>query len=587
MKNQSKSAFCSLFVCLLISLFLFSCRLYYSNLRPSWGYIKVTTWDALGYYIYLPSIFIYKDITQLKWLPEIDSTYSLSGGKIYQANRQDNGNYVFKYLGGIAILELPFFLSGHLMAYIMGFRPDGFSPPYQWAIALGLILWIVFGIFMLRKLLWVWFDDITVALTILLIVLATNMIQYVSVDSGQSHGWLFPLYTILLFATMKWHEKPSPFWASLAGFIIGLATISRPNEVAMVLIPLLWGTQNREMKREKWNLIKSNKLHIFLFILSGFMAILPQLIYWKFASGSFIFNVGSKWDFLMPHFKVLFGWEKVWFIYTPVTLFFIAGFFLIRRFPFRYSLLIFCLTNIYIIISWHDWKYGGSYSTRALVQSYPVFAFALAAIIQRIRCTKWQYLFYPIGAYLIFLNLFQIWQYNKTILHYYDMNRKYYCHIYLNPKPSPLDLSLLDSKEWIDPGEDFISDTLLKMDTVLPFVIPARSSFMLCKTPGPIFIQNKSNSDRWIKTEALIHIKAGHFGSHLITQIHTSDTIILQKVRLFSPISNIGKESEYAFYMKIPECRTFDTISVCVSSSEKCTGILLKLRLIQYLKYFQ
>ena len=51
------------------------------------------------------------------------------------------------------------------------------------------------------------------------------------------------------------------------------------------------------------------------------------------------------------------------------------------------------------------------------------------------------------GCYLIFLNLFQLWQYNRGIIHYNDMNRRYYQAVYLNPHPSAAEMSLLDTDE--------------------------------------------------------------------------------------------------------------------------------------------
>jgi hypothetical protein len=94
--------------------------------------------------------------------------------------------------------------------------------------------------------------------------------------------------------------------------------------------------------------------------------------------------MGSKWYFLFPFFRVLFGFENGWFVYTPITILFVLGFFFIKEYPFRKAVIAFCLLNIWIIISWSDWKYRGTYSTRALVQSYPVFAFPLTAIITKI-----------------------------------------------------------------------------------------------------------------------------------------------------------------------------------------------------------
>ena len=69
----------SFIACLFIILVLVNERTKHSELRGK-PEIKVTTWDALGYYMYLPAIFIYDDYKELKWFQAIDSTYSLSGG---------------------------------------------------------------------------------------------------------------------------------------------------------------------------------------------------------------------------------------------------------------------------------------------------------------------------------------------------------------------------------------------------------------------------------------------------------------------------------------------------------------------------
>ena len=124
MKNSK-----SLAVCLIACLVLVQYRVSNSDLSKHHPTLKVTTWDAFGYYVYLPALFIYHDYKELKWLPEIDSKYAVTGGNGWQALKADNGNYVFKYLGGVAVMQLPFFLAGHVFAKGLGYPADGFSPP--------------------------------------------------------------------------------------------------------------------------------------------------------------------------------------------------------------------------------------------------------------------------------------------------------------------------------------------------------------------------------------------------------------------------------------------------------------------------
>lgn len=462
MKNRTQRW--SLLVCFLAGFMMFAYRTNYSGFVQDKDF-HVISWDAFGYYMYLPSTFIYQDASQLKWLPEMDSTYQLTGGELYQAHKHTNGNYVNKYLGGVAILQIPCFLAGHAIAKIGGYPADGFSPPYQYAIAYGALLYVFLALLLLRKILLRYYSDIAVALTILLLMLASNLIQYVSIDGAMSHAWIFPLYVLLIHATIRWHESTDWRWAAAIGFIIGLASISRPTEGVMLFIPLLWGTSTKESAQEKWKMVRARKKEIWIAVLFGFLGILPQLIYWKMTAGSWIYDVGSSWRFLTPFFRVLFGFENGWFVYTPIAILFVAGFFFMRNQPFRKSVIVFCLLNIWIVISWADWKYGATYSTRALTQSYPVFMLAFGAIIEKTLQSRWKWPLFIGGVYLSVLNLFQIWQYNEVILHYRDMNRLYYAGIYLDPNPEPEDMSLLDTDENLWSYEISGTKTLAKLDS--------------------------------------------------------------------------------------------------------------------------
>jgi hypothetical protein len=407
------------FFSLLIILILFiGFRLAHTGSNSQNNY-NVTTWDAFGYYMYLPGAFIYQDTKELKWIPVIDSTYHVTGGNLYQAIQLKNTNeiaYTNKYLSGVAIMQSPFFLCGHIAAKLVDEPQNGFSAPYQYAIMCAAIFWCFLGFIFLRKVLLKYFTDQVTAITLILLAGASNLIQYASVDSGMSHAYIFPLYALVLWYTIKWHEEPKRSSAFMIGLICGLATISRPTELLIIFIPILWNMQTKEEKTRKWKLVSSNKKHIYLGGLGCLLAVSPQLLYWKYTTGAFIYDVGSKWYFLNPWFRVLFGPEKGWFLYTPVAILMIIGFFFMKNKPFRKSVLIFCLLNIWIIISWSDWKYGASYSTRALTQSYPVFALPLACVLAYFMERKKKYLIYAIGILLVLLNFYQLSIYNQSIL---------------------------------------------------------------------------------------------------------------------------------------------------------------------------
>tara|TARA_B110000977_G_scaffold107622_1_gene140240 strand:- start:2552 stop:4258 length:1707 start_codon:yes stop_codon:yes gene_type:complete len=560
----------SLIVCVLVTVVLIQFRVNY-NSNPSSNELKVTTWDSFGYYSYLPSIFIYDDCKQLNWIPAIDSIYEVTGGKLYQANKVENGNYVFKYLGGVAIMETPLFLIGHLIAKNTSYPADGFSAPYQYSLAYGVILYFILALFLLRSILLRYFNDFSVSLSLLLLVLATNLIQYIGIDNAQSHSYIFPLYVLILYFTIKWHEKPRILFASAIGLTIGIATICRPTEAIMLFIPLLWNLQTKASSREKWQWVRKHRSHLIYVVLFGILGILPQLIYWKLITGSFVYDVGSKWVFANPFFRVLFGWETGWFIYTPVTILFVLGFFFIEKFPFRKSVLVFCILNSWIVISWFDWKYGSTYSTRAMVQSYPVFTLSLTAIIHYFSTKKWKSLLFIPLFYFIGVNLFQLHQYNTTVLHSRDMNRLYYASIYLNPSPSPLDMSLLDTDEILRNESDFNQETI-SLSNFEKEVIASNSS------KGELLTLEILKNTSWIKVSCSLLSKKGYGSSYISYSLNDKK----KNIRLFNAISTENEVNKYEFFIKNTEKKQTNQLGLSLVSEYEFEGVITDLKVIGY-----
>lgn len=556
----------SIIACIVAGIFLLGLRLAYPTETNE--NLKVTTWDAFGYYMYLPSSLIYNDVTELEWYDEIEAKYELSGGELYQANKAQNGNYVFKYLGGVSLMQLPFFAGAHLYASNSSYEADGFSLPYQYAIAFGALFYCLLGLLILRGILLRYFSDNAVGLGILLLVVATNIPQYVSVDSAMSHSYIFILYPLVLYTTIRWHDSPSALWAGLTGLIIGLATICRPTEAIMFLIPMFWDTHNKTDSRKKWDKVKQNKSHIIYAALFGIVGILPQLIYWYYTTDSLVYNVGSKWFFLNPFFRVLFGWQNGWFVYTPVAILFIVGLFYSRKSPFHKAALWFILLNIWIVISWSDWRYGATYSTRALVQSSAILALPFVALLEKLIKSKWKYIAYPIFGFLIYLNFIQIGHYNSRVIHPYDMNQTYFWSIYGDRNPSALDMSYLDNDEKIRFESRYNSSVIHTSDSVLLKSDKNAANFIV---RIPLNLDSKAR-EHWLKVEGEIEMKRGFYNGYLNSEIYGLDTVKYNRIRLFSPIAEAGKSNPYAFYVKIPRAVQARELKLYVASDNSVLG---------------
>jgi hypothetical protein len=510
------------------------------------------TWDAFGYYMYLPAQFIYHDITGMKWVSDIQEKYHPTG-TMYQISVLKNGNSVIKYPIGLALLYWPFFFLGHWVAGWLHYAQDGFSAPYQLAICIAALFYAALGFWALRKVLLHFFSDTIAAITLLMIGLSTNYIQYAAVESGMTHVYLFTMYAFMLLLTIRWHEKPQLLTALGIGLAFGVTTIARPTEAVIMFIPLLWSTQNKVVRQQKWKLLfYTHRTHFFATIVGAFMGIFPQMAYWKIVSGKWVYDVGSKWMFLNPNWQVLFGWEKGWFVYTPVVFFMVAGMFLMQGKVYKRAALTYLLLNVWIVIAWADWRYGASYSSRALVQSYPVLALAFALVVERISISKLKWPAIIFGAYLLIVNLFQIYQYNQTILHYNDNNRAYYAAIYLNPHPDPLDMSLLDTREMIRDTNAFKQTRLMLVDTLVTIHAKDHPKQLLLQQPVNQILNTKPGKTAWLCITAQVKSEYGAFNSHLTTLIQTDEGRKQTNCRLENGICERKAWNTIAYYFKVP-----------------------------------
>lgn len=415
------------FICIVLVVTRFS-----SNIE------SVLTWDIFGYYLYLPAKFIYKDlaISDQSWLKELMHTYEPSS-TLYQLVTIENGNAVIKYSSGVAILYAPFFFIAHALAPVLGYPADGLSAPYQLAILIGSLIWAIAGIIVFSKILRHYFDLFTSSILLLLIIFGTNYFQLTAYDGTlHAHNFLFAFYSFIIYFTIKWHNQPNYKYAILLGIAIGFTILIRPSEATSILIPLLWNLHNKESLKEKFNLVKKHIAQVGLMIIFCVLTYLPQLFYWKSVTGNYFFysyvNSGEGFDFMTPYtLKFLFGFRKGWFIYTPLMIFSVLGFYSLfkRKRSLFYTIFIFCIVNIYIVSSWTCWWYaGGSFSSRSLMPVHSLLAIPLGYFIEDIRLARksTRYMVSGLFALLVILNLFQTWQWANKILSKERMTQKYY-----------------------------------------------------------------------------------------------------------------------------------------------------------------
>lgn len=358
---QNKWSLYTLWLC--IALMFYSGFVFY----PRWqekGHNAAIAWDVAGYYWYLPSVFIYKDLRRQEFKDSILQKYHPSGNDFQEAFLY-KGNYVMKYSSGMALMYTPFFLAAHLVAGALGYPRDGFSLPYQFAIQFGGFLVALLGLWLFRKLLLRFYNDKVVALALFALVVGTNYLNYAAIDTGMPHSWLFTLYVVLILCTIRFYEAPNYKYAVYIGLLVGLATLTRPTDLISLLIPLLWGLRGLSIAAVKKQV--SFLGHNFRYIgIAGLCAIgmfAIQLFYWRHTTGQWLIysyqDQGFSWS--SPNFqKYIFGYTTGWLVYTPMMFLAFLGLIpLIRNNAHWPVLLAFFLVNLYIVCAWNVWYYGG------------------------------------------------------------------------------------------------------------------------------------------------------------------------------------------------------------------------------------
>jgi hypothetical protein len=413
------------------------------------------SWDVSGYYFYLPAVFIYKDIRQVAFREAIHQKYQPASTP-YQAFLHPSGNYVMKYSCGLAVQYLPFFLTAHVLAPALGYAADGFSTPYQVAISLGSLFVALIGLWLLRRNLLHYFSDSAAAITLLLLVFGTNYLDYAAINGAMTHNYLFTLYAALVAITIAYYKNPTLTKAAGIGLVIGIAALTRPTEILAALIPLLWGISSTAILRERLGFWRKNWSHL---VLAGILCGLNgsiQLLYWKLASGDWVVysyeDQGFSW--LSPHIdRGVFSFRAGWLVYTPMMAFAILGFWPLYRNnrPLFWAILVFFSLFLYVTFAWDIWWYGGSLGQRAMVQSYAILAFPMAAFVA--VALRGLYSRAIMVAFALFFSYYNLWLTHQAhkggMLEPGFMTRAYFWRIFLR-----YDLPT-DTRKLLDTDQDF------------------------------------------------------------------------------------------------------------------------------------
>lgn len=393
---------------------------------------EVIIHDVVSYYSYLPSFFIYDDLT-LMYAESLDP--QLKKDFVWYGV-DENGNRFLKYTMGVAYFYAPFFFIADNYVKLTNGERTGFSTPYKLSVQVSSLFFMLLGLYFVSRFLLNYFNRYAVALCLISLALATNLYNYSLRDGGMSHVYSFFLYALYIYLLDSWHSKRISKYLLLIAPVLALMILVRPTHGLAVIFLLLWKVDSfKELNGNIKFLFSSYKI-ILLSILLALLVFLPQLVYWKVFTGNWIFYSYSEEGFFFNDPKILeglFSFRKGWLIYSPIFIFSCLGLFFRNEILKKLKLpfYIFIVIQLYITFSWWCWWYGGSFGMRALIDYSVLFAIPMAVVYEKFTRYKVSSIFLILiisGAG--YLNIFQTWQYKYFILHYDSMTYESYKYIW-------------------------------------------------------------------------------------------------------------------------------------------------------------
>jgi hypothetical protein len=378
--------------------------------------------DRAGYYIYSPAVFFYGFDTH-KMPPDLDM--ATGGGFSIDTvkNKLDT-----KYTYGVALLQLPFFASAHLLSRILGQDDeDGFSFIYMRMMMLASVVYLTLGLRLLYEILRKRFKPMVSATVILLVLMGTNLFYYSLIDGIMSHLYSFFLFCLFLFFLQRFSEtgRYRDFFVLSVAF--ALIVLIRPTNLMLIMLLFIWNMKDPGDISARWKRMFKGK---YLVTLAGLSLLfyIPQMAYWRYLTGDFLhfsYRGEGFTGLTSPAIaEVLFSPLNGLIPYTPLVLFMIAGMVLMfkKKLPDKWLYpLMFTIVTM-VCASWSMWYFGCSYGQRSYIEYYALLAIPLGYMTGYIyEMRRWIF-----SGILCAIMLFMVYVNIRFVTSFYRFERCWY-----------------------------------------------------------------------------------------------------------------------------------------------------------------
>lgn len=415
--------------------------------------------DGIGYYSYLPAVFIDNDLSFTKVVNRYEERFNekapepgacLPGNLLCDEfiglKPQQNGIYINKYPVGEAILMFPFFLGADVYVQLTNGIRDGISTPYQLAIALSGLIYLQLGSYLSYLVLRYRFNKLVAFITMIILLLGTNIVHYAVYEPSMSHIYSYTMITLGVFLLDRYLRSPSHKLLLFLCFDIAMIALLRNLNILFTMIPLLTILINTK----KGNRLRTGIQLLLYMSMSLLIFFIPQFLYWKFSTGNFIAYgyLKESFNLLEPHLlEVLFEMQaNGLFFWHPLLLLIIPGsyYWLKSKESMSRISLIFLVIFTYLISCWWAYWFGYAFGHRAFTDYYIFFFIPIGYFINSLRYKNRniKILITIIIAFLLYLNLVQMNNYWRGIVSSFNYSWQTYCDNFLDPN--------IDLDKWIN-----------------------------------------------------------------------------------------------------------------------------------------
>jgi hypothetical protein len=345
--------------------------------------------DRSGYFIFLPFTFDY----HCKAIELPDSLNHLLGYgfKIDTVSQK----LQTKCVTGVALMQVGFYgvakfyrsfseveTSNQLVPYGL----DGLSMA---SLYIGAAFFFTLGLYLLYSSLRFYFSPTATVVSLLGIVLGTNVLYYAIDELLMTHIYSFFWFSVLLYTLIRisvLHQYSRLNWFVLC-LSVGFIVLLRPtNSIYIVAMGYIFLN-----KQVYYQFLKDRTFEkIVIAFLTISILFLPQLIYLNYAFGSFFYNPyqGERFEnWLQPKvLEVLFAPNNGLFVYSPIL---ILSFWGIVRMKNNIDYKKWSLTILwafmlvtYMTASWWTYDFGCGFGARNFVEYSVLLVFPLAYLIQ-------------------------------------------------------------------------------------------------------------------------------------------------------------------------------------------------------------